>query len=125
MKFGHLLSRIAATICALSVNAHAEPKRIYLANDDHTNFMWTADADTYAQTFVEMIDFHLKLADETAGNKSAYRNRFNCDGSYWLWNYEQWKTPVECARLIERIKDGTISARLNSLVSCYGGQPRR
>lgn len=98
-------------------------KRIYIANDDHTDFMWTADADTYANVFVEMIDWHLKLAEETAGNAPEYRHRFNCDGSYWLWNYEQRKTPAEFARLIERVKDGTISAPLNTLVSCYGGQP--
>jgi alpha-mannosidase len=101
----------------------AEPKRIYLANDDHTDFMWSADADTYANVFVDMLDYHLKLADETATNPAAYRNRFNCDGSYWLWNYEQKKTPAEFARLIEHIKDGTISAPLNTLVSCYGAQP--
>jgi alpha-mannosidase len=106
-----------------SATAAEPPKRIYIANDDHTDFMWTADADTYARTFVEMIDWHLKLADETAGNESAYRNRFNCDGSYWLWNYEQRKTPAEFARLIGRIKDGTISAPMNLVVSCYGGQP--
>ncbi|MFZ4766375.1 MAG: hypothetical protein ACOYMN_15600 [Roseimicrobium sp.] len=111
-------------IALLSFTGQAqEPKRIYIANDDHTDFMWTADADTYARTFVEMIDWHLKLADETEGNEPAYRNRFNCDGSYWLWNYEQRKTPAEFARLIERIKDGTISAPLNLVVSCYGGQP--
>ena len=100
-----------------------EPKHIYLANDDHTDFMWTADADTYANVFVDMLDFHLKLADETATNAPAYRDRFNCDGSYWLWNYEQKKTPAEFARLIARIKDGTISAPLTTLVSCYGAQP--
>jgi alpha-mannosidase len=103
--------------------ASVQQKRIYIANDDHTDFMWTADADTYGRTFVEMLDWHLKLADETATNEPAYRNRFNCDGSYWLWNYEQRKTPAEFARLIGRIKDGTISAPLNSVVSCYGGQP--
>ena len=101
----------------------AQQKRIDIANDDHTDFMWTADADTYANTFVEMLDYHLKLADETAGNQPAYRNRFNADGSYWLWNYEQKKTPAEFSRLITRIKDGTISVPLNTLVSCYGGQP--
>ncbi len=106
-----------------SATAAESPKRIYIANDDHTDFMWTADADTYARTFVEMIDWHLELADETAGNEPAYRNRFNCDGSYWLWNYEQRKTPAEFARLIGRIKDGTISAPMNLVVSCYGGQP--
>lgn len=104
--------------------AAAEPPiRIYLANDDHTDFMWTADADTYANVFVEMLDWHLKLADETATQAPPYRNRFNADGSYWLWNYEQKKTPAEFARLIARIKDGTISAPVNTVVSCYGGQP--
>lgn len=111
------------TCLFLALSARAQQKRIYIANDDHTDFMWTADADTYARTFVEMIDWHLKLADETAGNEPAYRNRFNCDGSYWLWNYEQRKTPAEFARLIGRIKDGTISAPMNLVVSCYGGQP--
>lgn len=111
------------TCLLLAISASAQQKRIYIANDDHTDFMWTADADTYARTFVEMIDWHLKLANETAGNEPAYRNRFNCDGSYWLWNYEQRKTPAEFARLIGRIKDGTISAPMNLVVSCYGGQP--
>ena len=101
----------------------AEPTRIYLSNEEHTDFMWTADADTYGDAFVEMLDFHLKLADETAGNAPAYRNRFNTDGSYWLWNYEQKKPPAEFARLIARVKDGTIGSPLNTLVSCYGGQP--
>ena len=103
--------------------ASAEPSRIYLANDDHTDFMWTADADTYANVFVEMLDWHLKLADETAGNESPYRNRFNTDGSYWLWNYEQKKPKADFEKLIGRIKDGSISSPLNTLVSCYGGQP--
>jgi alpha-mannosidase len=101
----------------------AEPTRIYLANDDHTDFMWTADTDTYANVFVDMLDFHLKLADETAANPSPYRNRFNADGSLWLSVYEQRKSPAEFARLIARIKDGTISVPLNTLISCYGGQP--
>jgi hypothetical protein len=31
-------------------------------------------------------------------NAPPYRNRFNADGNYWLWNYEQQKTPAEFAR---------------------------
>ncbi|MEI8290117.1 MAG: glycoside hydrolase, partial [Verrucomicrobiota bacterium] len=120
-------SFIKVFCCALMLAGFAaisaEPKRIYIANDDHTDFMWSADADTYANAFIGMIDFHLKLADVTATNPPAFRNRFNCDGSYWLWTYEQKKSPAEFARLIERVKDGTISAPLNTLVSCYGGQP--
>src|SRR3954451_5376316 len=94
----------AAGVIALS-NAYAEQKRVYIANDDHTDFMWTADADTYANVFVEMLDFHLKLADDTADNAPAYRDRFNADGSYWLWNYEQKKSGAEFDRLMERVKD--------------------
>ncbi len=101
----------------------AEPSRIYISNDDHTDYLWTADADTYANVFVKMLDFHLKLADETAANPSPYRNRFNADGSLWLATYEQRKSPAEFARLIARIKDGTISFPLNTLVSAFGGQP--
>ena len=103
--------------------AVAEPHRIYLANDEHTDYLWSADADTYNQVFVDLIDFHLKLADDTAGNPSPYRARFNTDGNFWLWNYERKKSRAEFEHLIARIKDGTISSPLNTLVSCYGGQP--
>ena len=120
------MKRLLLAACSLAfglTSPAAETTRIYLANDDHTDYVWTADADTYAKLFVEMLDWHLKLADETAGNPSPYRNRFNADGSLWLATYEQRKSPAEFARLIARIKDGTISVPLNTVVSCYGGQP--
>ena len=97
--------------------------RIYLGNDDHTDYMWTADADTYNAVFVDLLDFYLDLADETEGNPSPYQSRFNADGSFWLWQYERRSTPAAFDRLMGRIKDGHISAPLNTLVSCYGGQP--
>ena len=110
---------VIASVIAIA----AERRRIYIANDDHTDYMWTADAETYSKVFVEMLDWHMKLSDETAGNPPEYRNRFNTDGSFWLWNYEQKKVPAEFERLIDHIKDGSISSPLNPLVLCYGGQP--
>lgn len=105
-------------------HAHGSPvKRVYLANDEHTDYMWSADADTYAKVFVDLLDFHLDLADKTAHLAPPYRNRFNTDGNLWLWTYERKKTPAEFQRLIDRIKDGTISSPLNTLVSTYGAQP--
>lgn len=101
----------------------AEPVRLYLANDDHTDYMWTADAETYNAVFVDLLDFYLKLADATTNNPAPYQSRFNADGTYWLWQYERQKGPAEFARLIERVKDGHISAPMTTLVSCYGGQP--
>ena len=117
---------IAAWSILLAAAAAAfgqEVKRYYIANDDHTDYEWSADADTYANCFVDLIDFHLRLAGLTANNPSEFRNRFNCDGSYWLWTYEQKKSSAEFDRLMARVKDGTINAPLNTLVSCYGGQP--
>lgn len=116
-------ARLSFALALAGASFAAEPTRIYLANDDHTDYLWTADADTYAKVFIEMLDWHLQLADETAGNAPAYRNRFNADGSLWLETYQQRKSPAEFARLIARLKDGTISVPLNTLVSCYGAQP--
>jgi alpha-mannosidase len=113
----------AMLLLAGSISLRAQPIRIYLANDDHTDYLWTADAETYNAVFVDMLDYYLRLADETKDNPSPYRSRFNADGSYWLWQYERRKSPAEFERLITRIKDGTISAPMNTLVSCYGGQP--
>jgi hypothetical protein len=117
-----LLCLLSPFVICHSVFA-SDPVRIYLANDDHTDYMWTADADTYGRVFVEMLDYHLKLTDETMGNPSPYQNRFNADGSLWLWEYERRKTPAEFARLVARIKSGHLSAPLNAAVSCYGAQP--
>ncbi len=114
---------LVAVACAPFQDASAQQKRLYIANDDHTDYMWTADAETYADVFVDQLDYNLALADATDGNPAPYQNRFNCDGSFWLWTYERRKSAAEFQRLIGRIKDGHISAPLTALVSCYGGQP--
>lgn len=52
----------------------AEPKHIYLANDDHTDYMWTADAETYNAVFVDMLDYYLRLAARWCKLPSARHN---------------------------------------------------
>ncbi|NWG74992.1 MAG: hypothetical protein HXY24_10360, partial [Rubrivivax sp.] len=98
-------------------------KRIYIALDDHTDYMWTADEATYQQAFLDMIDYYLDLADATEGNRPEHQSRFNCDGSFWLWTYEKNKPKTDYERLISRIRDGHISIPLNPLVILYGGVP--
>jgi alpha-mannosidase len=119
----NLLTLTFALCVAGAAATAAEPIRIYLANDDHTDYMWTADAETYNSVFVDMLDYYLRLTDDTAGNPAPYQSRFNADGSYWLWQYERRKSPAEFERLIARVKDGHIGAPMTALVSCYGGQP--
>lgn len=115
-----------AILLACIQGAAARPDvqhRLYLANDDHTDFMWSTDATSYQAIFVDLLDHHLALADQTASNPAPYRNRFNTDGSYWLWTYQRSKSPAQFDRLMARIKDGTIGSPLNTLVSTYGAQP--
>ncbi|MFN0119101.1 MAG: glycoside hydrolase [Blastocatellia bacterium] len=109
-------------ITLLPASARAQ-NRIYIAPDDHTDYVWTLDEEGYRNAFVLMLDYYLAKADETAGDAPQYQSRWNCDGSLWLWEYERNKTPAEFNRLIERIRDGHISAPLNALVSVYGGTP--
>lgn len=108
-------------ICSFSVSA--QQKRIYIAPDDHTDYMWTADEADYRNAFLTMTDYYLDLIDTTAGNAAPFQARWNADGSFWLWTYEKHRTQGEFKRLINRIKDGHFSIPLNALVLTNGGTP--
>lgn len=108
---------------SLGETASTPPKRIYLAPDDHTDYFWSADGETYRHAFVDMLDYYLALADTTDGEPSGHQSRWNCDGSFWFWVYERSKPESDFLRLIERVRDGHISLPLNALVVCYGGAP--
>ena len=107
----------------LLASAQTPPRRIYLAPDDHTDYMWSGDEETYRRAFIEMIDYYLDLADKTAQNPPEHQSRWNCDGSVWMWTYEHNKAPAEFERLMRRVRDGHISMPLTASVSCYGAIP--
>lgn len=98
-------------------------KRIYIAPDDHTDYMWSADNYTYDQAFVTMLDYYLNEMDTTANLSPQYQAKWNPDGMYWVYVYEREKPAAEFDRLINRIKDEHISVPINTLVSVYGSQP--
>jgi alpha-mannosidase len=103
--------------------AQGDPKRIYIAADDHTDYFWSAGEETYRGAFLETIDYYLDLADATisAGEPVEHQSRWNCDGSFWMWTYEKNKSVADFQRLIDRIKSGHISVPLNALCVCLGG----
>ncbi|MFD2570505.1 glycosyl hydrolase-related protein [Spirosoma soli] len=98
-------------------------KRLYIANDDHTDYMWSANEAKYDSAFVHMLDYYLRQVDSTKNNPPDFQARFNCDGSYWLRAYQKYRSPAQFNRLIEAIRSGHIGSPLNTLVSCYGAQP--
>lgn len=105
------------------IEAQTAVKRLYIANDDHTDYMWTADEAKYDSAFVKMLDFYLNQVDSAKNNAPDFQARFNCDGSYWLRAYQKFRSPAQFNRLIGAIKSGHISSPYNSLVSTYGAQP--
>ena len=125
MKKQFILSRSAffllSLLCAMAT--FAQQKKIYIALDDHTDYVYALDEEDHRKIFLETLDYYLDLADTTATNPSEHQSRWNCDGSLWLWTYEKNKTPAEFERLMNRVRDGHISAPLNALVSTYGAQP--
>lgn len=108
-----------------SLNSSAQQKRIYIANDDHTDYLWSADEHTYKRVFINMLDYYVRKADSTVrlGLPLEQQSRFNCDGNLWLYTYEQNKSAAEVSRLVERIRSGHISVPFNALASTYGGTP--
>jgi alpha-mannosidase len=116
----------AAWLLAALASAEAQdekPKRIYIANDDHTDYMWMADESGYQGAFLEMLDYYLALAEKTVGEPKDWQSRWNCDGSFWLWTFERHRSPEQFERAIAQLRSGHLSAPLNALASCYGAQP--
>lgn len=118
-----IMAALAACFAMPPAEAADAPRRIYIAPDDHTDYMWSADEETCRQAFVEMIDYYLDQADRTAGHPAEHQGRWNCDGNFWMWTYERSRTPEQFERFLGRIRDGHISVPLNAVVSCYGGMP--
>lgn len=101
----------------------AQQKRVYIADDNHTDYMWTTDEAGFRSAFLGMLDYYLDLADSTSGNASEFRGRFNPDGALWIREYEKNRSAEEFARLINRIKDGSIGVPLTLLHLDYGAMP--
>ena len=110
-------------VTVLSPLFAAGQRRFYIAPDDHTDYYWTADGNTYRQAFLTMTDYYLDKMDATQGNPSDTQMRWNCDGSLWMWEFEKNRTPTQFDRFIGRVRDGHMSVPLNALVLVNGGAP--
>jgi alpha-mannosidase len=120
---GLLLARLERAVGRPLLPVQTAQKRIYIANDDHTDYVWTADEATYRAAFLEMLDYYLNQIDSTANNAAPYQSRWNCDGTLWVWEYERNRSAAQFDRLINRIRDGHVSVPLNALCLVLGGAP--
>ena len=101
----------------------AQTRHIYLANDNHTDYFWSANEDDYQDVAINEIDYYLDLANSTANLASPFQSRYNLDGAWYLNAYRQNKTPEEFEQLLDKIRSGHFSVPFNMFSSTYGGQP--
>jgi alpha-mannosidase len=104
-------------------NIQAQQKKIYLAPDDHTDYMWSADEEGYQQAFLEMLDYYLNLNESTKNEPYPYQSKWNCDGSFWVYTYQKNRSEIQFRKLIEQIRDGRITVPLNILPNLQGIAP--
>ncbi|MEO8764721.1 MAG: T9SS type A sorting domain-containing protein [Ginsengibacter sp.] len=97
--------------------------RIYLSNDDHTDYMFSADEAGYDTLFVNMIDAWMANNNATSTNPPDYQTRFNCDGTYWAWVYARKKTPAQFQAFVNQLNSEKIVMPMNALISTYGCVP--
>jgi alpha-mannosidase len=101
----------------------AQQQRVYLAPDDHTDYLWTADEAGYRKAILEMTDYYLDLADKTANQPKNFQSRWNLDGALWMWIWEKNRDQAQVDRVVRRLRDGHFSMPLTFAVSTYGGTP--
>jgi len=112
---------ISVTLFFISVNA--QQKKIYLAPDDHTDYMWTTNEEGYRQAFLDMLDYYIKINDSTSNEPYPYQSKWNCDGSFWVYTYEKNRSKEQFDKLIKQIKEGKITVPLNTLAGVHGIAP--
>jgi alpha-mannosidase len=118
-----LIVSIAIIVAGPAAQVSAQQSRIYIANDEHTDYLWSADEAAYRAAWLGMLDYYLNQADQTDTAHSDFQGRFSVDGHYWLWTYEKNRSAAQFQRLIDRIRDGHITVPLHALVLVYGGMP--
>ena len=101
----------------------AQREKLYLAPDDHTDYVWTANEEDYRKAILDMTGYYLDLSDKTADEPKDFQSRWNLDGSLWFWEWEKNRDQTQVDRLLSRLRDGHFSMPLTFAVSTYGGMP--
>ncbi|MFN8545786.1 MAG: hypothetical protein U0807_16510 [Candidatus Binatia bacterium] len=99
------------SVVAVPAGAH----RIYVANDNHTDYGWNASTQTYDQSMLSELDYYLKT------NPAA--QPFAADCWWYLRLYQQSRSAADFQLLIDAMKAGKITVPLNPFVTLYGAVP--
>ncbi len=98
-------------------------KRLYISNDDHTDYMWSANEAGYQTAILDMLDWWTAHNTATLVNAPDYQSKWNCDGSFWVSLYKKYSTTEKADTLIAQIRRGQVTVPYSPLVTTYGGMP--
>ena len=114
---------ISAVVLLALVGPARAVNTVYLANDDHTDYGWNDTVANYESALLSEVDYYLAQIAATAGNPPATQARFNADGWYTAWLYQQQRSPAQFQALIAAMQSGHIGVPLNPMVTLYGALP--
>ena len=102
------LNILVWTLLFIKAESGAQAKRFYIANDDHTDYLWSANEAVYKNVMLTTLDKYLLQIDSTisAGLPLRHQAKYNCDGSFWFWVYEKNRTVVQMNNLVSKVKSG-------------------
>ncbi len=111
-----------ACLASLGTKAQEVPlKRLYLANDTHTDLMWNGSEEEWGEWTREMAEFYLFYGERTAAREPALRCKWNFDASWCLYSLEKNTDPAFFNRLMEMYRNGQASVPYNFTLPTYGG----
>ncbi|MEJ7911883.1 MAG: glycoside hydrolase, partial [Chitinophagaceae bacterium] len=112
-------------LMGIALVTSAQAKRFYIANDDHTDFVWTANEAVYKDVMLTTLDKYLLQIDSTIklGLPFNHQAKYNCDGSFWFWLYEKNRTVAQMKNLVDKVTSGHMTVPYNPLAVLYGGLP--
>ncbi len=102
-----------------AVGQEAE-KRLYLANDTHTDLMWNGDEEEWYRYNLDMAKFYLDLGEGSREALPENRSKWNYDVAWTLYMMEKRAPEVFFQRIIEQIKNGQASVPYNFTLPVYG-----
>lgn len=117
-----LLIRLAALcpVLLLALPPAWSQQRLYLMNDNHTDYGWNDSVANYDAAMLAELDYYLSRMAATESAPDDERTRYTCDGWFWVWLYRHHRSPAQFADLIRRIQSGRITIPLNPMVTLYG-----
>ncbi len=121
-SFGAAAAMAVAVTYALAMGP-AAGHDLYLMNDNHTDYGWNASPEALDQAMLNELDYYLDQIARAADRPAEEQPRFAADCWWYLYNYQQHRSPDQFQRLIAAMRSGHISVPLNPLVQLYGAMP--